>query len=541
MGKKLLRIVYLFTILTLLFSCEEEQNLQKVEVENFSIIPLVDTMKIAKGNQYYFDVSVFPEDATSESIQWASTNAERVQLIDASLGKIEALEDGITKVYAKSNLNDSITDSIYVHVTSDVIHAESVTILDDVESIDIFEKATKQFTTTILPEEAVNHNVIWNTLDPSIATVNQEGVVTGVGLGTTQVTVITEDDGNGDITNEITVNVITKVPLTNLSIDPSSVDFMVGNTKQLTINFLPAEANDLEWEWNSSNENIVSVDENGIIKGEGIGTASITVTNGTMTSDPITVNVATPIFVTGITVSDKVYQFSSLNRSYQASATLAPVDASNQTIFWTSNNESIVTVSETGLLTSKAEGVAIITATSEDGNFADEIEVTVKVENVMYYSKGLKTSIVKGNPIAAFGTLEVVNNPADASHKVGKFTRGAGINSFLKIQLNGVLDLSGPKIFTVKMYTESKADAHNGLKMILRNRAKGTSTQVTCSSSIKVFDEWVEYTFDFTKISLNDDVYEDVYLFLASPDRTGGGTDMVYYIDEFQGPSLIAE
>lgn len=541
MEKKLSQIVSLFTMLALLFSCEEEQDLQKVEVTNFSIIPLVDTMKITKGNQYYFDVSVIPEEATSESIQWTSTNSERVQLIDASLGKIEALEDGITMVYAQSGLNNSITDTIYVHVTSDVIHAESVAILDSIESIDLFEKATQQLSTTILPEEAVNHNVIWNTMDPNIATVSQEGVVTGVGLGTTQVTVITEDDGNGDITDEITVNVITKVPLTNLSIAPASVDFMVGNTMELAINFLPAEANDLQWEWTSTDENIVSVDENGVIKGEGVGTASITVTNGTMTSEPVLVSVSTPIFVTGITVLDETYQFSSLNRTYQASATLAPIDASNQTISWSSNNEAVVTVSETGLLTSIAEGVATITVTSEDGSFTDEIEVTVQVENVMYYDKGLKTSIVKGNPIAAFGTLEMVNNPTDASHQVGKFTRGAGVNSFLKIQLNGVLDLSGPKIFTVKMYTESKADAHNGLKLIMRNRANGTSTQVTCSSSIEVFDEWVEYTFDFTNISLNDDAYEDVYLFLASPDRTGGGTGMVYYIDEFQGPSLLAE
>lgn len=99
-------------------------------------------------------------------------------------------------------------------------------------------------------------------------------------------------------------------------------------------------------------------------------------TPGSIASNQIPQN---GINVTGV-ILNKAFVTMNVNQTEVLFATVAPATAYNKSIIWTSNNSNVVDVSQTGVLTSKAEGVANITATTVDGGFT--AYCTVYVGNV---------------------------------------------------------------------------------------------------------------------------------------------------------------
>ena len=95
------------------------------------------------------------------------------------------------------------------------------------------------------------------------------------------------------------------------------------------------------------------------------------------------VNTFTPVSVTGVSVSPSTASIR-IGGTQQLSATLAPANATNRTVTWSSSNTSIATVNSTGLVTGVAEGAATITATTQDGNKTDTSAVTVTFADAHY-------------------------------------------------------------------------------------------------------------------------------------------------------------
>ena len=63
---------------------------------------------------------------------------------------------------------------------------------------------------------------------------------------------------------------------------------------------------------------------------------------------------------------------------YTLTAIITPSDATNKSVYWTSDNENVVTISNDGAITAVAKGKATITATTVDGGYTATCEVTVK-------------------------------------------------------------------------------------------------------------------------------------------------------------------
>lgn len=83
--------------------------------------------------------------------------------------------------------------------------------------------------------------------------------------------------------------------------------------------------------------------------------------------------------VTGVTLNKSSITLY-VGKTETLTATVAPNDATNKNVSWSSNKESVATVNASGLVTAKAEGTATITVTTEDGNKTATCEVTVKKE-----------------------------------------------------------------------------------------------------------------------------------------------------------------
>ena len=90
--------------------------------------------------------------------------------------------------------------------------------------------------------------------------------------------------------------------------------------------------------------------------------------------------------VVGILVSPKEVSLV-IGETQELTAEISPVNASNQNFTWSSDNKAIVEVDEMGVVTAIKQGVARVTATTEDGGFSDEsmITVTLPVPEIQMY------------------------------------------------------------------------------------------------------------------------------------------------------------
>lgn len=119
---------------------------------------------------------------------------------------------------------------------------------------------------------------------------------------------------------------------------------------------------------------------------------------------------------------------------------------------------------------------------------------------------------------------------------VSKFIKNSGTSSSIKFNLPNSLTTLSKAVFKIRVYTPANTTlTNNNLKLMLRKDGQGT-TQLQVSNDIVVFDQWVEYTFDFSALTMKETDYNEIYLFFAQPDSDLDATNNVYYFDAFQGP-----
>ena len=160
------------------------------------------------------------------------------------------------------------------NVIGDVIYKVTGVSLDKTNlNLNVGVGAT--LTPTITPDNATDKSVEWKSDDTGVATVNENGKVTAVGLGTTTITVTTADGGH-TATCEVTVTPPAKTPVTSVTLDKTSLTLDVGGSDTLAATVKPDDATNKAVKWSSSNENVATVDQNGNVKAVGAGTATIT-------------------------------------------------------------------------------------------------------------------------------------------------------------------------------------------------------------------------------------------------------------------------
>ena len=240
------------------------------------------------------------------------------------------------------------------------------------------EGETHQLFASITPEDATDTRVIWSSSHPSIATVDENGLVTAVSEGDAEIQVSTTD---GDFTDQCVINVQKAViPVTGISInDCPADDLEEGETHQLSADITPEDATDTSVSWSSSHPSIATVDENGLVTAVSEGEAEIQVstTDGDFT-DQCVINVQKAVIpVTGISINDCPADDLEIGETHQLSAGITPEDATDASVSWSSSQPSIATVDASGKVTALSEGNVTITATSNDGDFSDYCDIII--------------------------------------------------------------------------------------------------------------------------------------------------------------------
>ena len=179
----------------------------------------------------------------------------------------------------------------------------------------------------------------------------------------------------GNVTGEVTYKV------TGVSLNKDSLTLDVSSSETLNATVAPNNATNQKVTWTSNAESVATVDESGNVEAVAPGTATITVTTadgGKTATCEVTVTAAS-VPVTGVTLSQNQASlyYNRTPNTLTLTATVAPDNATDKTVTWTSSNPSVATV-ENGVVTAVAPGTATITVTTADGGFTATCTVTVR-------------------------------------------------------------------------------------------------------------------------------------------------------------------
>lgn len=353
-----------------------------------------------KGQTLQLSVQYEPADAEGDkTAAWTSSDPS-VAEIDGN-GLVTALKDGTTTITATVG---SLTDTFAITVQEVPLVSIS---LNKTETL-IHRGESEKLTVSYNPENTTDdRRVTWTSSDPSSVTVDADGNVTAAALGGA---VITAKVGNHTAQCVVSVD----APLQSIEPEQTEISMIKNQTAEIRYTLNPSDTtSDKTVTMTSSDESVVTVDENGVLTAKSAGSAVITLSG----AEGITAQVN--VTVTEIPIDSVVLSRQSVTvergETAELTAAITPADTTDEdtTITWTSSDESVVTVnpakSESGeavtIQATDKGGRAVITAETANGKTAQcEVHVPIHMESI---ELGDPFDMLRGQTT----TLEVTYNP----------------------------------------------------------------------------------------------------------------------------------
>lgn len=359
------------------------------------------SLKLLEGESGKLTATVYPLNSTQKTLTWVSDHPD-VASVDNE-GNVTARKAGAATVTVK--------------VAEKVTAVCKVTVISRVTGISMSETTVElkpgekhQLEATVLPQNASNAEVTWYSDKESVAIVSQSGLVTGVGPGETTVHAVTTDGGK-------MASCLVKVgtPVKGITLSVSSKTLYVGDPSlDISATLTPANATDKSLEWSSSDPEVASIAPGAalraVIKPLKPGKTTITATTkdgGFTASCEVTVK----RHVSGVSLN-KASLTLYVGETESLAATVAPEDASDKTVAWSSDNSAVASVSN-GKVTANKPGTAVIKVVTNDLSKEAACTVTVKrhAESVELSQKEIKLYLGENRSL----TATVL--PSDASDK----------------------------------------------------------------------------------------------------------------------------
>lgn len=313
------------------------------------------------GDRFKPDVAIVPENALNRNYTLKSLD-ERVAALD---------DDGfvVLKSYGKARIQATTEDGGYTDVCEFDVYEHTVGIRLETEQARVRKGGRLTLAAVAQPEGKTDGRLVWSSSDGSVASVDEEGVVSGKSKGEAVITVTAVDGG---YTAECRVRVYQTV--TELRMDNRSVTVDTGEDIQLTATILPYDADNKSIVWSSDNPDVADVNGKGVVTGVKAGQTVIRATSEDEgISDFCVVTVNQP--VTGVSLSKSELSFGKIGDSEQLVASVQPADATNKELNWSSSDESVAIVSNGRVLCS-GYGSAIVYVTTVDGGYMASCVVT---------------------------------------------------------------------------------------------------------------------------------------------------------------------
>ena len=262
------RIALFLAIIGLFSGCRKEVLPEAVALNRH-------TLSLEVGASSVLEATVTPANVTNPALSWSSTQPS-VATVDQD-GTVTALSEG-QAVITVATLSGGKTDACVVTVTkkSDPgpgpggeVSAVSVT----PASAELKEGTTLQLSAQVSPAEA-SQVVEWASLDTSVATVDETGLVTGVTQGSTKI--FARSKADPDKQGSCDVTVIQDPTLKGIAFSATEVKLKVGQTQTLTVIYTPSYASNKKVTWTSGDSSVASVSAEGMITAIAEGSTTVT-------------------------------------------------------------------------------------------------------------------------------------------------------------------------------------------------------------------------------------------------------------------------
>ena len=288
------------------------------------------------------------------------------------------------------------------------------------------------------PEYATFKGVVFESGDESIVEIDENGVLTPVGEGTTTIKITSVDDP----AKTDTVTVTVKIPVTDITVDKTEIHLNKNETDKITVTEVkPDIATNKEVTFETSDNSVVTVDQDGNIVAVGDGTATITVTSkdNEDVKEVITVTVKTP--VTEITATEDFTIEIDEEKNLGASVN---DDATNKELIYETDNSSVIKVDNAGNVIAVGEGTATITITSKDNPAVKEtvtVTVIIPAKDIIVDKSAIELTEGETDKIS------VTVTPDNATNK--EVTYKSSDESVVKVDENGNIEAVGEGTATI--------------------------------------------------------------------------------------------
>jgi uncharacterized protein YjdB len=326
------------------------------------------------------------------------------------------------KVYTSSSAMDAVLSLKYA-ITQDDVAVTGISSITNGDST-IFQGKTLQLYANVLPANAANQNVTWSSEDPKVVSVDSNGLVTGMTLGSA----VIKATADGGYTASTTITVAEPVPVTGVTVTAGDVGhrgetqahpypLALGTGISLTATVLPETATEQAVTWSVSDDTVLQVNQYGKVFAVGSGNAYVTVTTveGSQTA---TFWIEVPnetYYVKGISMSPSTATIYMGEDGVDLTAKISPSYATNQNIIWSSNDLSVATVDQSGHVTPVSTGYVTITATAtENSTIAATCQISVQPARTRVTSISFEKTTVD---VGLYGTvtLQPIIQPANAT------------------------------------------------------------------------------------------------------------------------------
>lgn len=330
------------------------------------------TKYISVGETDQLGVIFTPDKDINDKLFWKSSDESTVTVSDT--GVITGIKVGQAMIscYAE-DLGPENFITCLIYVTDAIVPAEDLSILPQSETIYVGD--TLQMETVFTPANTTNQEVQWTSSKPEVATVDAGGLVTAVAVGEVTITAVYLDTPDGTpwiINSNITVQPAI-VEATDFDVTPDSANIKVGQTFTIKPVFTPANTTNRNVVYQSLDESVAIVSENGVVKGVGSGDALIQCqaeSGGFIATCAVHVENAIKFHLS------PSYRELAVGKTFTLKKVTVPASA-NKTAVWKSSNTRIATVSSSGKVKGKRIGTCTITCTLTNYNQSARCKVKV--------------------------------------------------------------------------------------------------------------------------------------------------------------------
>jgi uncharacterized protein YjdB len=336
-----------------------------------SVVVTPDAATLTVGQSQQLDAKTYDaggSELNGRTITWSSSNEDVASV--SSTGKVLAVAPGTATITATSEgKSDKATITVVAPVGSVVVSPDSISLVIG---------KTSPLTATV--KDANNNtldgrDVTWKSSNTSVATVDDKGVVTGVSVGTATVTA-TSEGKSGSAKVVVTLEPVDKVTVADIENTTDPLTVVEGQTMQLVALLTDAAGNSLTSDgrtltWSSDDQNIATVNGQGLVTGVSPGKTKITATaDGVSGSADVTVTsalaegsvVIVPAETTLVVLQSADLKGLVVNKDGEAKE--------DKGLTWSSDNALIAAVNDHGHVQALVPGSATITAakTTKDGD-----------------------------------------------------------------------------------------------------------------------------------------------------------------------------